>query len=905
MDFLTEMKSKKPLFIDPSSPALLSPQVNDDNGGLKTHHYIDESSNDKMGKTDHHHSASSANSAILPTHDDNSSQSTTDATLVEITARPHTFSGAVLAQTHARDLSPILVLSMTHSLCGQALSQGENVNSSGTPRLTDSNLNTVGKGCALGVGYTVWITEAWTVLGWAEPSAAIFWEMASMYHTLHLVARNGVILNVDSELVTDGAIPPLLSCSSNVSEEGSGQHQRRKISLREPSSPGGSSVASGFSAVESCTGSNVSAFSSISVDKHNSNFLSSTRELPVWLIGTFLLLHCEERALRRSLSGKCGNVAPWMNPVLSPRTRINAEQYTSNTHCVAYLLCHLRKLLLFTAVPHNSEALSAIAALADGKFHHLESHFIDGSLPNVEDIRLQHHENHGDVGLTVRLTVEDIERLNLVLQAPSGGLIDDSPLCISDFLQFEDPITGSISVASAEQVLRGYLETGLTSDLGEGGVGVSVSRSIVPRSVGMRSSPPVKRGKGGSSDSSTDHADTDNINVPLSEKRETNKKELTYSGQRGKTILLQPLSQHDRTSGVETISGNTSVISGASATERMNYPNFGSARLHDLHVLDCSDAHIYLLQPFEHVTISACTGCTIVIGAVAGLLHVVDCERTTITVAARRVLIGNCLDVLHCVFTPSPPLLVGNNRSCQFAPYNTYYDGLREDLLVTGLAVEVVMLSNHPHPPLWEPPLKCATNKWKHMVELSKLEVPQVHHTQILTTGSSASGSDGNSSNISSNNNGSSKVVSSPDEPMQTPLRLPASEFHIIFVPLESEADRLRKLKESSENGGGSRDEDTPPQTVKIDSESLYCRHLAEVLQLSPFRLPVEYERQALVKAERMRSLQTTMVNDLTLEQQERLEEELNRLFRDWLAKSGNLRQVLDLVHLERKSAAS
>merc|ERR1712151_159010 len=99
---------------------------------------------------------------------------------------------------------------------------------------------------------------------------------------------------------------------------------------------------------------------------------------------------------------------------------------------------------------------------------------------------------------------------------------------------------------------------------------------------------------------------------------------------------------------------------------------------------------MYLLQPFDHATISGCTGCTIVVGAVAGLLNVVDCERTTISSAARRILVWNSFDVLNCCFTPSPPLLVGDVRSCQFAPYNTYYDGLREDLLSTGLAAAVL-----------------------------------------------------------------------------------------------------------------------------------------------------------------------------------------------------------------------
>jgi TBCC domain-containing protein 1 len=82
---------------------------------------------------------------------------------------------------------------------------------------------------------------------------------------------------------------------------------------------------------------------------------------------------------------------------------------------------------------------------------------------------------------------------------------------------------------------------------------------------------------------------------------------------------------------------------------------------------------------------------------------------------------------------------------------------------------------------------------------------------------------------------------------------------------------------------------------------SQYCRLLAEVLQLSPFRLPVEYERQVTGKADRVRNLQLLVKKNLTEDQQRLFEEELNRGFRDWLVTSGNLRQVLDLVHLERR----
>jgi TBCC domain-containing protein 1 len=125
--------------------------------------------------------------------------------------------------------------------------------------------------------------------------------------------------------------------------------------------------------------------------------------------------------------------------------------------------------------------------------------------------------------------------------------------------------------------------------------------------------------------------------------------------------------------------------------------------------------------------------------------------------------------------------------------------------------------------------------------------------------------------------------TSTDDAAMQTPILLPASDFHILYVPLVTES---REPPEDDSSSGAS-------------SQSIYCQLLAQVIQLSPFRLPTEYERQALVKADRMRNLQAS-IKTLTEEQQARLEEELNRGFRDWLVTSGNLRQVLDLVHLEQ-----
>ena len=164
-----------------------------------------------------------------------------------LTAKPHGFAGAVLSPNHARDLSPALCMAITSSLAEQ------NHNKATVP-------------------YTLWITEAWRVLGWAEPSAALFWEVATMYHTLQVAGRDWE-QQYPGVGGGGGHIPPILSCGST------------------------SSLTSGAT----------NATERAALEQHNKKKFSSAvsaKELPVWLVGTFLLLHCEEFARQRSLSGE-------------------------------------------------------------------------------------------------------------------------------------------------------------------------------------------------------------------------------------------------------------------------------------------------------------------------------------------------------------------------------------------------------------------------------------------------------------------------------------------------------------------------------------------------------------------------------------------------------------------------
>lgn len=598
-------------------------------------------------------------------------------------------------------------------------------------------------------------------------------------------------------------------------------------------------------------------------------------------------------------------------PFVLNSTRLHATWNSDNTHCTAFLLRHLRKILLLSAISHNHEAtvacmhLAAMPAPAEAPTassnnnnnfntaNRLRSSTTASTTKKYDanDLRRQHDDEHGNVGLQVRLTMEDLERLDLVLQPPAGGGIDDPHVRMGDFLWkclYHDPPppTASIPLAEVEREIRQHLELELALVMGFEDPADDPSDADLSRDDDESATRALSRLSlaDHSSTKGDNHGGTASSGRAKQEASNHCQKESTYTRLRGTTVLHKP-NPPDSPSTASMASGEPHFIG-----------NVVSGRMHDLIISDCSDAHFYLLQPFEHATIAACTGCTIVVGAVAGLLHVVDCEKTVITAASRRILVCNSCDIQLCVFTPSPPVLVGDNRTCQFAPYNTFYDGMREDLLSTGLAAAAVSESQSPYhssrnenDAAW-PLLHCASNKWKHPIEVSKLEVPQVPGSPGGPTAQAP---------LSPGADDRAMGSSGSDATMQAPVLVPPSEFQILFVPLESEASKQRRLEaEEAETNAG---EGSVATSNTGAMESQYCRLLAEVLQLSPFRLPLEYERRALIKAERMKNIQQAVQKNLTVEQQRRFEEELNRGFRDWLVTSGNLRQVLDLVHLEVK----
>jgi hypothetical protein len=236
---------------------------------------------------------------------------TTTTTSTRLTVNAHAFAGAILSPKHALELTPTLCLQIATALADlnhpNQHQQQDHQQQQQQPKQSNhhhyshhnnnsnyhtSHTNTKKRWV---VPYTVWITEAWRVLGWAEPSAALFWEMATMYYALMIASRESMVHQAHM-------IPPILSCGSTSSFGSHGttaertpthatsflqQQQQQQLLGLHPQHM-------------TTTASSADSKKSSSA---RMNSVVSAKELPLWLVGTFLILHCEELALQRNLSG--------------------------------------------------------------------------------------------------------------------------------------------------------------------------------------------------------------------------------------------------------------------------------------------------------------------------------------------------------------------------------------------------------------------------------------------------------------------------------------------------------------------------------------------------------------------------------------------------------------------------
>lgn len=269
-----------------------------------------------------------------------------------IQARRHPFAGAVLTLQHARELTPTLVLLTVQALSEKVLVESSsshttnnaqsNVIDSPKSAFSSSSGDVFNRPHKYKVQYTVCkllflqrfhsevqshsfpravlilfthifsgIAQAWHVLKWAEPISSLFWEMCTMFHTLFLAEKsmtaqepaqpNHKFLVHPRQSNHKLYFPPLLAVETSSSMDSQdGKRADRLVSGRTtPESPVSSS----------CASSPVSRAKLANNTAHLQPQASSTlpagtaKELPIWMIGMFLLLHCEEQVYFRCVSG--------------------------------------------------------------------------------------------------------------------------------------------------------------------------------------------------------------------------------------------------------------------------------------------------------------------------------------------------------------------------------------------------------------------------------------------------------------------------------------------------------------------------------------------------------------------------------------------------------------------------
>lgn len=83
-------------------------------------------------------------------------------------------------------------------------------------------------------------------------------------------------------------------------------------------------------------------------------------------------------------------------------------------------------------------------------------------------------------------------------------------------------------------------------------------------------------------------------------------------------------------------------------------------------ITGCVSAHVYLLSPYSTATISNSHDCEIMIGAVAGAVILSACERVTLTVACRKLVVVGCVDCKINVAATSANVITGESRGLLF-----------------------------------------------------------------------------------------------------------------------------------------------------------------------------------------------------------------------------------------------
>lgn len=263
-------------------------------------------------------------------------------------------------------------------------------------------------------------------------------------------------------------------------------------------------------------------------------------------------------------------------------------------------------------------------------------------------------------------------------------------------------------------------------------------------------------------------------------------------------------------------------------------------------ILDCHDSVIYILAPIKWCQVVSCTNSIVVLGAVGQSLRIEYCERLQVVAVTSHTVINTCHDCIVYAASNRTPLMVGDNRFVQLAPYNSGYDNLERHMEISGISPDVNR---------WDAPVTLMPEKpvFKHYPQENLRVQHQLDHSKSVTL-------------------------------------LPPEKIMPFVIPFKGGAGPLC--------GGAA-----APLTRGTSNDTLTGLLTQEFVDFCPCPFPLPEVYVAAWKS-RMAGIATVKEAykhaKLSTEQKQAFTSAVQRYFKEWLQHGGGMREVYDLAKVEK-----
>lgn len=148
----------------------------------------------------------------------------------------------------------------------------------------------------------------------------------------------------------------------------------------------------------------------------------------------------------------------------------------------------------------------------------------------------------------------------------------------------------------------------------------------------------------------------------------------------------------------QTQVSSSKAINIMSLTKTTWFQRPAAASIDYLNVTGCTDCCIYVMGSIRFCLVAGCHDCTIVLGGVSTLCTIQNCEKISVHVAAHCFKMENSIDSSAYLYCHVAPILTGDTRGIELAPYNVLYSQLEYVLEAASMRQETDFVDVWAHP---------------------------------------------------------------------------------------------------------------------------------------------------------------------------------------------------------------